>query len=183
MASEQNMVLRTVYLPKELDRRLRGLAFRLSKSKGELMRDLILDGLEGRSEVPFGDEERSQPTSVSKVRFSPVVEPEPVPAEVEAVAARSSQRPRPGKLVRRAAATLRSAAPARDVPAAAAEPEPEPVAAAPTRRTREPSGAAEVPAAAYPVKKRGRPARALEVAAEPVAEEEHFAPATERMAW
>jgi hypothetical protein len=41
----ENMVLRTLYLPLETDRHLKALAFTRDVSKGELMRDLITQGL------------------------------------------------------------------------------------------------------------------------------------------
>lgn len=40
-----NMVLRTVYLPKDLDNKLRDFAFRKGRSKGDLMRELIQESL------------------------------------------------------------------------------------------------------------------------------------------
>lgn len=43
--SSDNMVLRTVYLPNELDRELRQLAFSRDVSKGDLIRDFIRQGL------------------------------------------------------------------------------------------------------------------------------------------
>lgn len=46
---KNNMVLRTIYLPQELDSELRELAFKLKQSKGELIRDLVQEGLSRRS--------------------------------------------------------------------------------------------------------------------------------------
>ena len=45
---QENMVLRTIYLPKALDRELRELAFSMDKTKGELMRELVLEALAAR---------------------------------------------------------------------------------------------------------------------------------------
>lgn len=44
-AAADNMVLRTIYMPLDVDRRLREIAFSQNISKGELMRKLILDGI------------------------------------------------------------------------------------------------------------------------------------------
>ena len=41
----ENMVLRTLYLPSEIDRQLKALAFTRDVSKGEVMRELIKQGL------------------------------------------------------------------------------------------------------------------------------------------
>ncbi len=41
----ENMVLRTLYIPLETDRQLKALAFTREVSKGELMRELIKQGL------------------------------------------------------------------------------------------------------------------------------------------
>ena len=41
----ENMVLRTLYLPSKIDRQLKALAFTRDVSKGELMRELIKQGL------------------------------------------------------------------------------------------------------------------------------------------
>ena len=46
---EGNMVLRSVYLPEELDNRLRAAAFINNRSKGDLIRELVQAGL-GRVE-------------------------------------------------------------------------------------------------------------------------------------
>jgi predicted DNA-binding protein len=43
---EGNMVLRSIYLPEELDSRLRSIAFLQGRSKGELVRELVSEGLE-----------------------------------------------------------------------------------------------------------------------------------------
>lgn len=46
---EGNMVMRSVYLPEELDNRLRAVAFLHNRSKGDLIRELVQAGL-GRME-------------------------------------------------------------------------------------------------------------------------------------
>ena len=43
--STDNMVLRTLYIPLDTDRQLKALAFTREMSKGELMRELIKQGL------------------------------------------------------------------------------------------------------------------------------------------
>lgn len=45
MADVENMVLRTIYLPLEVDRELKSIAFSRDVSKAELMRGFILQGL------------------------------------------------------------------------------------------------------------------------------------------
>lgn len=44
----ENMVLRTVYLPRSLDSRLRALAFTLGQSKAAFMRELLAEALDRR---------------------------------------------------------------------------------------------------------------------------------------
>lgn len=44
-AGQENMVLRTVYLPKTLDLDLKKRAFTLSMTKNELIRDLVREAL------------------------------------------------------------------------------------------------------------------------------------------
>lgn len=41
----ENMVLRTLYLPRDLDQVLRSVAIRAARSKGDVMRELIRAGL------------------------------------------------------------------------------------------------------------------------------------------
>lgn len=43
-----NMVLRTLYLPRELDEELKSAAVRGARSKGDVIRELILAGLQAR---------------------------------------------------------------------------------------------------------------------------------------
>lgn len=47
--TSENMVLRTVYLPKALDKQLRTIAFEAELSKGELMRVLIAEAMQRRA--------------------------------------------------------------------------------------------------------------------------------------
>jgi predicted DNA-binding protein len=42
----ENMVLRTLYLPQDLDRVLKSVATRSARSKGDLIRELIVAGLQ-----------------------------------------------------------------------------------------------------------------------------------------
>jgi hypothetical protein len=44
-AEARNLVLRTVYLPSELDQELKVVAFREDRSKNEIVRELILEGM------------------------------------------------------------------------------------------------------------------------------------------
>jgi len=46
----ENEVLRTVFLPKELDNKLRNLAFKLAITKGDLILLLVKEGIEKREE-------------------------------------------------------------------------------------------------------------------------------------
>jgi predicted DNA-binding protein len=41
----ENMVLRTIYLPKELDQQLKAAAIRGDRSKGDVIRELIAAGM------------------------------------------------------------------------------------------------------------------------------------------
>jgi hypothetical protein len=45
----ENMVLRTLYLPRDLDQKLKSAANRGARSKGDVIRELILAGLEQKS--------------------------------------------------------------------------------------------------------------------------------------
>ena len=62
-ATQENMVLRTVYLPKALDQKLRGLAFANEQTKGELIRSLINEALALR-------EAAEAPVHSAKVKIS-----------------------------------------------------------------------------------------------------------------
>jgi len=48
--SSENMVLRTIYLPKELDQTLKTAAIRGERSKGDVIRELIAAGLQALSQ-------------------------------------------------------------------------------------------------------------------------------------
>ncbi|KQQ13199.1 MULTISPECIES: hypothetical protein [Methylobacteriaceae] len=55
-AEARNLVLRTVYLPSELDQELKVVAFREDQSKNEIVRELILEGiasLQAKGDVRF----------------------------------------------------------------------------------------------------------------------------------
>jgi len=60
---EGNMVLRSVYLPEEVDDRLRALAFLQNRSKGDLVREFVQAGLERSEEAARGEREESEPTA------------------------------------------------------------------------------------------------------------------------
>lgn len=45
-----NMVLRTIYLPKELDQQLKAAAIRGDRSKGDVIRELIAAGMQSLRE-------------------------------------------------------------------------------------------------------------------------------------
>ncbi|WP_300071787.1 ribbon-helix-helix domain-containing protein [uncultured Ruegeria sp.] len=48
-STDEKMVLRTVFLPASIDKLLKGIAFDENKSKSELIRQYISQGLEERS--------------------------------------------------------------------------------------------------------------------------------------
>jgi len=48
---EGNLVLRSVYLPEELDSRLRNIAFLRGRSKGDIIRDVVREGLKRLEEA------------------------------------------------------------------------------------------------------------------------------------
>lgn len=90
MDKQDNMVLRTVYLPKELDRELKTVAFRMELSKGELMRILVQDALQRRKSeglVPADADHMVAITQESAVVRKPLPKRA---AKPEAPAARSS---------------------------------------------------------------------------------------------
>lgn len=49
--SDEKMVLRTVYLPREVDDQLRLIAFRSGTTKGDLVRSFVKNGLAGRDQA------------------------------------------------------------------------------------------------------------------------------------
>ncbi|MEH6691137.1 MAG: hypothetical protein V7774_08135 [Pseudorhizobium pelagicum] len=67
----ENMVLRTVYLPKSLDNRLKNAAFGRSQSKGELIRDLISISIDRLEESGTFTAKKSSPASKAKKVASP----------------------------------------------------------------------------------------------------------------
>ncbi len=69
VADSENMVLRTVYLPIEMDRVIRQFAFTEGKSKGELIREFIADALaqrEARGEKSIAQELDGRPEAVAQ---------------------------------------------------------------------------------------------------------------------
>lgn len=72
--ASENMVLRTVYLPKALDKQLRAIAFEVELSKGELMRVLIAEAMQRRASKGEAAFERAdaQPTSMKSAAKTPV---------------------------------------------------------------------------------------------------------------
>ncbi|MET0336558.1 MAG: hypothetical protein ABW063_02225, partial [Caulobacter sp.] len=62
--ASENMVLRTVYLPKALDKQLRAIAFEVELSKGELMRVLIAEAMQRRASKGEAAFERAGAPSV-----------------------------------------------------------------------------------------------------------------------
>lgn len=88
--TSENMVLRTVYLPKALDKQLRTIAFEAELSKGELMRVLIAEAMQRRAakgEAAFGKAAGGSPStkapSVVRAKSKPVaVAPAPAPPPI-----------------------------------------------------------------------------------------------------
>lgn len=64
-----NMVLRTIYLPKELDQQLKTVAIRGERSKGDLIRELIVAGLDSKRKEQGSDV--SFPVIVRKAAVTP----------------------------------------------------------------------------------------------------------------
>lgn len=81
MADEsENMVLRTVYLPRELDQKLKAAAIRSERSKGDIIRDLIQAGFvakESSHARGFITPEAKAPVSVRLVAAKPVAKTAP----------------------------------------------------------------------------------------------------------
>lgn len=66
-----DLILRTVYLPKEVDRELKAVAFRSERSKNALIRDLIVEAIKARRERGdplFSDTPRRDPVTVAQVK-------------------------------------------------------------------------------------------------------------------
>lgn len=82
----ENMVLRTLYLPLETDRQLKAIAFTRDVSKGELMRDLIKQGLAAIS--ASGERSLAEQLSARLAQAQPAA-----PAKKAAVFAKSADRP------------------------------------------------------------------------------------------
>lgn len=68
-----NMVLRTLYLPRELDQTLKSAAIRGARSKGDVIRELIRAGLQAKRKEagsyfiePNGSRPAVRPTAVSR---------------------------------------------------------------------------------------------------------------------
>jgi len=57
------MVLRSVYLPENVDDRLRALAFLQNRSKGDLVRELVQEGLDRLEEAVRGEREEPTPAA------------------------------------------------------------------------------------------------------------------------
>lgn len=97
--TSENMVLRTVYLPKALDKQLRTIAFEAELSKGELMRVLIAEAMQRRAskgEAAFakaaGASTSAKAAPVAGAKTKPVsVTAPPPPAVVEAEPAKVSK--------------------------------------------------------------------------------------------
>lgn len=103
--TSENMVLRTVYLPKALDKQLRTIAFEAELSKGELMRVLIAEAMQRRAskgEAAF--KRAATPATPRKSPAKASAKPKPVapPPQsapqpiVEALPAKAAK-PRPSK--------------------------------------------------------------------------------------
>ncbi len=89
-AASENMVLRTVYLPRAMDHRLRDLAFKLALTKGELMRVLVQESLDRRADNTSRSDVTVAQREAAKLRTKPVKKapkPEPVSARAAKEAA------------------------------------------------------------------------------------------------
>lgn len=72
--SSENMVLRTIYLPKDLDQTLKTAAIRGERSKGDVIRELIQAGLQTLSQQagsylatpPVTAKKPVQPTAIKR---------------------------------------------------------------------------------------------------------------------
>lgn len=86
--ASENMVLRTVYLPKALDKQLRAIAFEVELSKGELMRVLIAEAMQHRASKGEAAFERGGAAAPRPVIIAspPPPPPSPPPAPVQPAA-------------------------------------------------------------------------------------------------
>ena len=80
MAAQENMVLRTVYLPKPLDKQLRTMAFANEQTKGDLIRTLVNEALAARETAATATQPKVKITTKS---------------QLEVVAQAPGRRPRP----------------------------------------------------------------------------------------
>ncbi|MDG2522196.1 hypothetical protein P7B02_11650 [Caulobacter segnis] len=96
--ASENMVLRTVYLPKALDKQLRAIAFEVELSKGELMRVLIAEAMQHRAakgEAAF--EREGAPTPRPVVVVAPPPPPPALPEPAPVIEPVKAAKPRPPK--------------------------------------------------------------------------------------
>ncbi|MHA3842024.1 ribbon-helix-helix domain-containing protein [Sphingomonas aestuarii] len=79
-----NMVLRTIYLPPDVDQALKSAAIRGSRSKGDLIRELIKTGLETKRKEagsyfvePSGSKQPVRPAAVTRTVVVKAKAPKP----------------------------------------------------------------------------------------------------------
>lgn len=79
-----NMVLRTIYLPPDVDQALKSAAIRGSRSKGDLIRELIKTGLEAKRKEagsyfaePSGNKQPVRPAAVTRTIVVKAKSPKP----------------------------------------------------------------------------------------------------------
>ena len=70
--SSENMVLRTIYLPKDLDQTLKSAAIRGERSKGDVIRELIQAGLQTLSQQAGSYLATPPATTKKPVRPTPI---------------------------------------------------------------------------------------------------------------
>lgn len=63
--SDEKMVLRTVYLPREIDDQLRLIAFRSGTTKGDLVRNFVKSGLAGHDQLALPKKANSKNAKVA----------------------------------------------------------------------------------------------------------------------
>ncbi|WP_293920217.1 CopG family transcriptional regulator [Sphingobium sp. UBA5915] len=78
------MVLRTIYLPPDVDQALKSAAIRGSRSKGDLIRELIKTGLEAKRKEagsyfaePSGNRQPVRPAAVTRTIVGKAKSPKP----------------------------------------------------------------------------------------------------------